>query len=184
MKLAPKARERVRREFFPVDYQRVLEILSRWDTKACAPGERPARMHATILNLAVGNLSRLKKYIAAAAVDFRDVLWWGEYSEWKHLRCVFCKPGARVTDPKERAFLEGIRVNPRDNSFRLVYADWLEERDDPRAEYVRVLCEWLTCQPAREQELIERERKLRAHLDRGWLARIRGMPVSEKSEKS
>jgi uncharacterized protein (TIGR02996 family) len=39
------------------------------------------------------------------------------------------------------AFLRGILENPDDDSPRLVYADWLEERADPRAEFIRVQCE-------------------------------------------
>jgi uncharacterized protein (TIGR02996 family) len=39
------------------------------------------------------------------------------------------------------AFLEAIRANPDDTGLRLVYADWLDERDDPRAEYLRVAAE-------------------------------------------
>src|SRR5438046_1426957 len=122
MRLAPKARERVRREFFPEDYARALQILGSWDTKDCAPGERPSRMHAAILNLAVGNLSYLEGWIAAAQEDFRDVLLSGEYSEGKRFRGVVCEPSAEVADPTEEAFLESIRANPHDNALRLVYA--------------------------------------------------------------
>ena len=39
------------------------------------------------------------------------------------------------------AFLETIRENPDDDGPRLVYADWLEERGDPRSEFIRVQCE-------------------------------------------
>jgi uncharacterized protein (TIGR02996 family) len=182
-RLAPRVKERIRREFFPEDYARAVQVLGRWDTRACAPGERPSRMHAAILNLAMGSLSDLEEFIAAAKEDFRDVLLWGEYREGKHLRAVVCEPSAAVSDPKEEAFLESIRANPRDNTARLVYADWLEERGDPRADYLRVLCEWLAGHSDREQQLIEQERELRARLDRRWLARIRGMPVREKTDK-
>jgi uncharacterized protein (TIGR02996 family) len=183
MRLAAKAKERVRREFFPEDYERALQVLSSWDTKACAPGEGPSRMHAAILNLALGNVSYLERSIAAAQEDFRDVLLGGEYSEGKHLRGVVCEPSEGATDPTEEAFLDSIRASPAEIAPRLVYADWLEERGDPRVDYVRVLCEWLACRPAGDQALIERERELRARLSRRWLARIRGMPVREKPVK-
>ena len=39
---------------------------------------------------------------------------------------------------EEARFLEGIQANPEDLFLRLVYADWLEEREDPRSEYLRV----------------------------------------------
>src|SRR5262245_52142937 len=39
-----------------------------------------------------------------------------------------------------QAFLQAILENPDDDTPRLVYADWLEERDDPRGEFIRVQC--------------------------------------------
>jgi uncharacterized protein (TIGR02996 family) len=143
-------------------------------------------MYVAVLNLARGNLSSLEEYIACAETDFRDVLWFGEPQQpedrFERLRCIECDPGEEAVDPAEEAFLEGIRANPADNTARLVYADWLEERGDPRAEYLRVLCQWLTCRrPTDAQPLIGRERELRGPRGRGWLARIRGMPVREKT---
>jgi uncharacterized protein (TIGR02996 family) len=41
----------------------------------------------------------------------------------------------------EQAFLAAIAAAPEDATARLVYADWLEERDDPRAAYLRFLCD-------------------------------------------
>ena len=78
MRLTPKAQERVRREFFPEDYERALDLLTRWDTRACAPGESPARMHKAVLNVALGNYPALKRATAMARVDFRDVLFLGD----------------------------------------------------------------------------------------------------------
>jgi uncharacterized protein (TIGR02996 family) len=39
------------------------------------------------------------------------------------------------------AFQRAILANPADATLKLVYADWLQERDDPRAEYVRAQVE-------------------------------------------
>lgn len=39
--------------------------------------------------------------------------------------------------PEELALLSAIHANPREDSVRLVYADWLQEHDDPMAEFVR-----------------------------------------------
>src|SRR5262249_22464510 len=40
------------------------------------------------------------------------------------------------------ALLRAIIANPDDDTPRLVYADWLQEHDDPeRAEYIRVQCQ-------------------------------------------
>jgi uncharacterized protein (TIGR02996 family) len=37
----------------------------------------------------------------------------------------------------ETAFLDAIRANPNDDTTRFVYADWLDDRDDPRGRFVR-----------------------------------------------
>ncbi|MCE9566689.1 MAG: TIGR02996 domain-containing protein [Planctomycetes bacterium] len=42
-------------------------------------------------------------------------------------------------DAEERALLLGIVASPTDKTAKLVYADWLDDRSDPRAEYVRLL---------------------------------------------
>lgn len=42
--------------------------------------------------------------------------------------------------PDERPFIEAILCDPAADLPRLVYADWLEERDSDRAEFVRVQC--------------------------------------------
>jgi len=42
----------------------------------------------------------------------------------------------------QRALWRAIRANPDDDTPRLVYADWLDEHNEPaRAEFVRVQCE-------------------------------------------
>ena len=172
MRLGPRAEKRVRREFFPEDFQRAMGLLIRWSTTACAPGESPGRMHGAVLNLALGDTAALKRAIGTARGDFRDVLCPG---------CrpgIECEPGERPASPDEEAFLANIRRKPADNAIRLVYADWLEEHgDDRRAEYLRVLCRWIAAHPAVDRQLIDQERELRAGLGRGWLGRVRGMRV-------
>ena len=39
--------------------------------------------------------------------------------------------------PEEAPFLQAIAEQPEDDANRLVFADWLEERGDPLAEYFR-----------------------------------------------
>lgn len=39
---------------------------------------------------------------------------------------------------ERQAFLDAIVANPDDIGLRLVYADWLEEQSDPRAEFIRL----------------------------------------------
>jgi uncharacterized protein (TIGR02996 family) len=41
----------------------------------------------------------------------------------------------------DEGFLEAILADPADEAVRLIYADWLEERGDPRGEFIRVQCE-------------------------------------------
>jgi uncharacterized protein (TIGR02996 family) len=181
MQLGPTARERARREFFPEDHERALGLLTRWNTKACAPGETAARMHKAVLNIALGDVRALKRAIAMAQVDFRDVLFLGDDPDCRDRPAIVCDAGEGPWPPEEEAFLAGIRRRPADNALRLVYADWLEERgEERRAEYLRVLCRWLDHPPSADRQLIERERELRAGLGRGWLARARGMRVRDQ----
>jgi uncharacterized protein (TIGR02996 family) len=42
---------------------------------------------------------------------------------------------------RHQQFLQAILDDPDDDALRLVYADWLEEQGDPRAEFIRLQCE-------------------------------------------
>jgi uncharacterized protein (TIGR02996 family) len=180
MALPSRIEKRVRREFFPEDYARAVRLLTEWRIAGCAPGETATRMLTAVLRLARGDVKELKRAIADANIDYRDVLLWGESREFADLRAVECKSAA--LEKSEEAFLAAIKANPRDRTTRLVYADWLDDRDDPRGPYLRVYCEWLACRPDEAKELIAREKKLRKGLDRGWLARVRGIPVRERAK--
>jgi uncharacterized protein (TIGR02996 family) len=37
----------------------------------------------------------------------------------------------------DKAFIEALVASPTDDALRLIYADWFEERGDPRGEYLR-----------------------------------------------
>ncbi len=41
----------------------------------------------------------------------------------------------------EEAFLKDITEHPEDDTPRLIFADWLEERGDPRGEFIRLQVE-------------------------------------------
>lgn len=43
---------------------------------------------------------------------------------------------------EDEAFIRVIVDNPGDETPRLVYADWLDDRDDPRGPYLRAEAEW------------------------------------------
>jgi uncharacterized protein (TIGR02996 family) len=67
---------------------------------------------------------------------------------------------------EEAAFLNAIRENPADDTARLVYADWLEERNDPRAEYIRLRQQFA--------QLAARINDLAGQFDPAWLAAVGG----------
>jgi uncharacterized protein (TIGR02996 family) len=69
------------------------------------------------------------------------------------------------------AFLEAIRDDPDDVTTRLVFADWLEERGDPRGEFIRVRCALASWVPELERraELQRREQELLDQHMREWL---------------
>jgi uncharacterized protein (TIGR02996 family) len=74
----------------------------------------------------------------------------------------------------ERGFLRAIQDNPEDDSLRLVYADWLEERGDPRSEYLRLVCALSSpeCADQEVEKFHERLQELRACADPRWLAAV------------
>jgi uncharacterized protein (TIGR02996 family) len=65
----------------------------------------------------------------------------------------------------DRAFLAAVAAAPTDDTPRLVYADWLDERDDPRGPYLRAEAEYAG-KPTKPGE--ERVRKLLAGVDPVW----------------
>jgi thioredoxin 1 len=70
----------------------------------------------------------------------------------------------------EAPFLSAVRDSPRDQTPRLIYADWLEERGDSRAEYIRNQCQLAKTDYGEEfLRLLERQRELRPGIDRSWL---------------
>lgn len=75
---------------------------------------------------------------------------------------------------EEEAFLRAISAAPDDHTIRLVYADWLEERGDSRAEFVRLQVRLGTVQadePDRPQ-LQAHVEQLRAGCPAYWLAKL------------
>jgi uncharacterized protein (TIGR02996 family) len=70
------------------------------------------------------------------------------------------------------SFLQAIREQPHDDAPRLIFADWLEERGDPRGEFVRLQCQRVRLavhDPLRATAMAqEEERLLRQHRSR-WL---------------
>jgi len=67
----------------------------------------------------------------------------------------------------DRAFLDSLIASPKDAAPWLVYADWLDERGDPRGEYLRLVHDL-----AQRPDDIQRRRlnAVRPTLPREWLA--------------
>jgi uncharacterized protein (TIGR02996 family) len=77
-------------------------------------------------------------------------------------------------------FLQEIAALPEDDIPRLIYADWLEERGDPRAEFIRVQCELAAMDrdDERREELEYRERDLLFEHEDEWVGRIAKIATS------
>jgi uncharacterized protein (TIGR02996 family) len=73
---------------------------------------------------------------------------------------------------EDEAFVRAIVDRPGDDTARLVYADWLDERDDPRGAYLRAEMEWV-----RTGKKVRALRALAKPLDPVWVARVSRPPV-------
>src|SRR5262245_15747409 len=69
---------------------------------------------------------------------------------------------------EDQGFLRAAREAPDDDTPRLVYADWLEEHDDPRGEFIRLQCTLAKMSRGDPgfRELEAREGQMRAKLRR------------------
>ena len=75
---------------------------------------------------------------------------------------------------EEAAFLTAIVANAADDTNRLVYADWLDERDDPRGGYLRAEVKWAQSRAAKDES---KARTLAQPLDAVWCARVSRPPL-------
>jgi uncharacterized protein (TIGR02996 family) len=75
---------------------------------------------------------------------------------------------------EDEAFVRGIIDRPGEDAARLVYADWLDERDDPRGAYLRAE----HAHSAKPTSAAEKKlAKLAKPLDAVWVARVSRPPV-------
>jgi uncharacterized protein (TIGR02996 family) len=81
-----------------------------------------------------------------------------------------------VDEDTEQTFLNALRVNPRDDETRAVYADWLEERGKaPQAEFLRTQIAARQVPSADDPRFAAASRRLRALAEKvgaGWRARV------------
>ena len=78
---------------------------------------------------------------------------------------------------EDGAFIRAIVDNPGDDLPRLVYADWLDDRSDPRGPYLRAELEWAKPWRAGERPADSPElRALANGLDPLWVARVSRPP--------
>jgi uncharacterized protein (TIGR02996 family) len=78
--------------------------------------------------------------------------------------------------PEEAAFLDQVCAAPDDDASRLLYADWLDERSDPRGTFIRVQCALARLpddDPARPP-LLHREGALLDRFEVYWGKSLRG----------
>jgi uncharacterized protein (TIGR02996 family) len=86
---------------------------------------------------------------------------------------------------EDEPFLRAIHAAPEDSTLRLVYADWLEERGDPRAEYLRLdarlaaLPVGHAAAPGVRRRMVE----LRSHLPAPWLALLGDYRASSSDDR-
>jgi carbon storage regulator len=73
-------------------------------------------------------------------------------------------PQPRPLSPQEEPFVRAIEEGPDDEATRLVYADWLEERDDPLGEFLRLQCQ--------ARSLEQRRQALWAEHGAAWAASL------------
>jgi uncharacterized protein (TIGR02996 family) len=77
---------------------------------------------------------------------------------------------------EEAALLRGMIDRPGDDTARLVYADWLDERDDPRGAYLRAEHAWARASGA--ADAVRALAELRAtKLDPLWVTRVSRPPL-------
>src|SRR6266702_3050247 len=74
-------------------------------------------------------------------------------------------------------FLQAIIEAPDDDTPRLIYADWLEERGDPRGEFIRVQCALTNLNETDERWSPQkhRERQLLAQYGTEWAGMLTGL---------
>src|SRR5437660_10147305 len=82
---------------------------------------------------------------------------------------------APLTD--QALLLRAVLAAPDDDAPRLIFADWLEERGDPRGPFIRAQCALERLDPAdpARADLEEEARSLLERHEAEWAAPLRGV---------
>ncbi len=74
----------------------------------------------------------------------------------------------------ENSFLQAIRANRHDDALHLVYADWLEDRGDIRAEYLRLrlAVSYLSIDHVCRPDIDDQLSRLRRQADPAWIRAV------------
>ncbi len=82
----------------------------------------------------------------------------------------------------EESLLQAVVAAPTDDGLRLTYADWLEDRADPRSDYLRAELD-VFHQETGGARAVDHLRQIAVGLDPVWVARISRPPVGVCCDK-
>ncbi len=94
---------------------------------------------------------------------------------------------AKRTKPKDEAeFLAAIHADPKDDAARMVFADWLLQKNDPRGELINVQCELAALDPGdpyapRAIALDTRQLELLQQHEETWARRRPVLPAAHEA---
>jgi carbon storage regulator CsrA len=91
----------------------------------------------------------------------------------------------RPRPAQEQAFVQAILESPDDEGIRLIFADWLDDHDNPFGEFIRVQCR-LAHLPEKDearQELLQREQFLLAAHAEEWREYLPAILHGERFER-
>jgi uncharacterized protein (TIGR02996 family) len=79
---------------------------------------------------------------------------------------------------QDKAFIAATKATPLDDPGRLIYADWLEEQGDPRAEFIRLQTEMSRLLPTSDEYVAKRSRShvLQKQIKPTWLKTMAYVP--------
>ena len=87
MSVEQRVLDQIAKDFAAAEQASVIELLS------CYSGPESGRVTWDILKLSMGRLENVTRFVKAAQIDYRDVLYWAEYYE--------NDPMLRGRDPKK-----------------------------------------------------------------------------------